>query len=153
MSLKNIKEKIHQSCERYIQQRLDTALQAIASAQAAGEGETKSSAGDKFETSREMMKQEIERHQQLLADAKRMERVLEELDPQQEAREGVRPGSLVQTDQGLFYLATGIGKLTVDGTDVFVLSPSAPVGRLLIGTQAGDVITFNGREYHILELG
>ncbi len=182
MSLQHIKEKIHEQCDSYIQQRIETALQAIASVQAAGEEETKSSAGDKYETGREMMKQEIERHQRLLADAQQMKRLLENLKPLSSGRDllrskesvesgnpgstkkagkpGTMPvvnvsqtigvGSLVQTDQGLFYLAIGVGRLIVEGKEVFVLSPSAPVGKLFVGRQAGDTLSFNGKQYVVL---
>ncbi len=151
MSLKILKEKIHDSCVRYVRERMETALLAIASVQAAGEEDTKSSAGDKYETGREMMKQEIERHQQLLAQAQQMEEVLEKISLEQRIITG--PGSLVQTDEGLFYLAIGIGKLTVDEEEVFVLSPSAPVGKLLIGKRAGDTFSFNTRTYKVLKIG
>lgn len=154
MSLNAIKEKIHEHCKHYIQKRMETALQAIAAVQAAGEEETKSSAGDKYETGREMMKQEIERHQQLLAEAQGMEAALEKFSPPSnptpEPQKTIRAGSLVQTDQGIFYLAIGIGKLIVEGTEAFVLSPSAPVGRLLIGKRIGDTVSFNGKTYSIL---
>lgn len=154
MSLTHLKEKIYGHCHSYILQRIETALQAIASVEAAGEEETKSSAGDKYETSREMMKQELERHQQLLAGAREMERTLEGLRPTvQNSSATIVPGSLIRTDQGLLYLAVGIGKLSVEGQDIFVLSPSAPVGKLLFGKQAGDRISFNTKSYHILEIG
>lgn len=154
MPLKYIKEKIYDHCHNYIRQRIETALQAIASVEAAGEEETKSSAGDKYETSREMMKQELERHQQLLAGAREMEQTLQGLGMTvQSSSATIVPGSLIRTDQGLFFLAVGIGKLSAEGQDIFVLSPSAPVGKLLIGKQAGDRISFNAKTYHILEIG
>lgn len=154
MPLKYIKEKIYNHCHSYIRQRIETALQAIASVEAAGAEDTKSSAGDKYETGREMMKQELERHQQLLAGAREMEQTLEGLGPTvQGSSATIVPGSLIRTDQGLFYLAVGIGKLSIEGQDIFVLSPSAPVGKLLIGKQAGDSISFNTKTYYILEIG
>lgn len=153
----NIKEKIHDQCKSYIRLRMETALQAIAAVQAAGEEATKSSAGDKYETGREMMKQEIERHQQLLADAQQMEVTLEKFSPMSspipEPKKTIRAGSVVRTNQGIFYLAIGIGKLIVDGTEVFVLSPSAPVGQLLIGKRSGDTVSFNDKTYRVLAVG
>ncbi len=151
MSLKITKEKIYDSCNSYVHERMETALQAIASVQAAGEEDTKSSAGDKYETGREMMKQEIERHQQLLTQAQQMEQVLTKLTLQQHKIVG--PGSLVQTDEGLFYLAIGIGRLVVEGEEVFVLSPSSPVGKLLIGKGVGDSFSFNTKTYKVLNIG
>ncbi|NGM61934.1 GreA/GreB family elongation factor [Sphingobacterium sp. SGG-5] len=150
MSFKLSKEKIHDACVQYVRERMQTALLAIASAQAAGEEDTKSSAGDKYETGREMMKQEIERHQQLLTQAQQMEQILQKLSPDPQKTVGL--GSLVQTDGGLFYLSIGVGKLAVEGEDVFVLSPSAPVGKLLIGKCIGEAFSFQTRTYKILEI-
>jgi transcription elongation GreA/GreB family factor len=135
-----------------MQKRIDTAQQAIASVQDSGEGETKSSAGDKFETSREMMKQEIERTQQLLVDATQIKHALDSLDPHSPPNTVVGVGSLVHTNQGVFYLAVGVGKISVEGQDVFVLSPAAPVGKLLMGKSVGEQVTFNGRAYMIKAL-
>lgn len=146
-----LKEIIHDACYGYVRQRAETALQAIASVSAAGEEDTKSSAGDKYETGREMMKQEIGRHQTLLADAQQMEAVLDRIDLM--PRDAAGPGSLIRTDQALFYLAIGIGKLSVAGEEVLVLSSSAPIGRLLTGRSAGDTFSFNTRIYKIWEVG
>lgn len=151
-SLLEIKEKLFLQCEEYVQNRIDTAQHAIDSVEAAGEEETKSSAGDKYETSREMMKQEIERNFQLLAEAKQMQHVLHSLKPVSTNPKNIRPGSLILTDQGLFYLAIGIGKLQVDGQAIFVLSPSAPVGQILIGKALGDRVSFNQRAYLIQDI-
>ena len=125
-------------------------MDAIASLESAGREETKSSAGDKFETSREMMKQEIERNQQLLQQAQEMKATIEKLSLSH--REAIGPGSLVQTDQGWLYLAIGIGKLVVEGTEVFVISPSAPIGTLLVGKKAGDRFTFRETTYTIINV-
>lgn len=151
-SLTEIKEKVLLRCEQYVLNRINTAQHAIDAVEAAGEEDTKSSAGDKYETSREMMKQEIERNFQLLSEAKQMQLVLHSLKQISNHTSLVRPGSLIQTDQRMFYLAIGIGKLHVEGLDVFVLSPSAPVGQLLIGKQIGDQITFNQKTYLIQDI-
>lgn len=146
----NMKTKIHESCRQYVHQRMQTALQSIAAVQAAGEEDTKSSAGDKFETGREMMKQEIERHQQLLAEAQRMASHLEMLNLQPSPI--TRPGSLIQTDKALFYLAIGIGKMIIEEKEVLILSPASPVGQLLSGKRKDDVFSFNKTTYKVLEI-
>lgn len=139
------------ACKEYVDQRIDNARQAIASASDAAADDTKSSAGDKFETTREMMQQELTRHQQLLADAKRMEQVLANLDTHMDSGPA-RLGSLVATDQGIFFIAISIGHLQVNGISYWVISPASPLGQLLIGVKTGEQITFNGTIYQITNI-
>ena len=56
-----IKQTLYNFCVTYINQRMATAQQAIHTAQASANEETKSSAGDKYETGRAMMQLEIEK--------------------------------------------------------------------------------------------
>ncbi|MFB2117871.1 3-oxoacyl-ACP synthase [Parapedobacter sp. 2B3] len=138
------------TCKQYVDQRLANVRQAIASASEAAADDTKSSAGDKFETTREMMQQELSRHQQLLADAKRMEQVLTNLDVN--VHEGpVKPGSLVLTNHGNFFIAISMGHVQIDGVSYWIISPASPLGQRLIGVKTRDEIAFNGMVYHITD--
>jgi hypothetical protein len=59
-----------------VEEKINTAKAEIESAREAQQNETKSSAGDKYETSREMMTQEIEKHSKSLADAEQQKSIL-----------------------------------------------------------------------------
>ncbi|HWK59453.1 MAG TPA: hypothetical protein VNQ80_19070 [Parapedobacter sp.] len=139
------------ACKKYVDQRIDNARQAIASASEAASDDTKSSAGDKFETTREMMQQELTRHQQLLAEAKRMDQVLANLDTRVDGGPA-RLGSLVVTNHGIFFIAISIGQLQADGMSYWVISPASPLGQLLIGVKTGEQIVFNGTIYQITNI-
>ncbi|SFC26605.1 hypothetical protein SAMN05421747_10779 [Parapedobacter composti] len=146
-----IKVSLLEACETYVGQRMENALQAMASASAAAADDTKSSAGDKFETTREMMQQELNRHQQLLADARRMAQVLAGLDVR--AHHGpAKLGSLVETNHGLFFLAVNVGQLIIGGKTYRVISPVSPLGQRFIGSKAGDELVFNGMNYRIVNV-
>ncbi|MGK6352059.1 3-oxoacyl-ACP synthase [Parapedobacter sp. DT-150] len=143
-----IKAALLAACKQYVAQRLANAQQAIASASDAAADDTKSSAGDKFETTREMMQQEIGRHQQLLAEAQRMAQVLAALN----ARPQTGPaklGSLVETSRGTFFLAISAGRLDIGGQAFWAVSTASPMGHQLIGVEAGDHVVFNNLEYVI----
>ncbi len=146
-----IKIALLAACKRYIDQRAANARQAIAAASEAATDDTKSSAGDKFETTREMMQQEISRHQQLLADAQRMEQVLASVDARAQAGPA-KLGSLMETNRGTFFLAVSVGQIAVDGQPYWVVSTAAPVGRQLLGKVAGDRFAFNGLDYAIVHV-
>lgn len=148
MNALRVKDAIYQeTCER-VASKIKTAEEAIQSAESSQNEDTKSSAGDKFETGREMLKQEIERNQALLAEAVSQSNLLKELDLEQKIQ--ISLGSLVETQQGFFFLAVPLGKISVDGgTEAFVISTTSPVGKLFLGKQIGETIEFNGRNYKI----
>lgn len=139
------------ACKKYVGDRIDNALQAIASASDAAADDTKSSAGDKFETTREMMQQELNRHQQLLADAQRMEQVINNLNIHAD-RGPAKLGSLVATSRGMFFIAISMGQLQIDGTPYWVISPASPLGQQLVGMEVGQQVVFNGTTYQITDI-
>ena len=127
---------------------LDEQLAQIADDQA---GDTKSSAGDKFETSREMMQQEMDR---LQGQVRVVREQLLKLDLAERAdRTDVASfGSLVAVANGDRYLlACGLGKVKAPaGVTLYVVSLESPVGAALIGKVAGDTATVAGRELRVV---
>ena len=55
-----IKQKLYNLCHAYLDNNIQNAEAVIADAREAARNETKSSAGDKYETAREMMQQDID---------------------------------------------------------------------------------------------
>ncbi|GAB3763706.1 3-oxoacyl-ACP synthase [Spirosoma pomorum] len=143
-----IKESLFESCRIYVQQRIDTARQAMQAAQESANMEEKSSAGDKYETGRAMAQLERDRHAQLLAEARKLAQDLAKINVDK-AYETVQPGSLVTTDRGLFFISTSVGKLTLDGREYFAISSASPIGQALAGKRAGESATFNRVTYQV----
>lgn len=112
------------------------------------ESDTKSTAGDKHETSRAMIHLEQERLAAQLDPLQQMKGILSSLDPSH-SDTAIKQGSLIETDSGNYYLSVGFGKIDVNGTLIFCLSPSTPIAQLLLGKEAGDSISFNGKEIKI----
>jgi len=146
-----LKVSLLAACRRYVDERTTNAQQALASASDAAADDTKSSAGDKFETTREMMQQEIARHQQLLTDAERMGQLLASLDARPHSGPA-KLGSLVETNHGTFFLAISVGRLEVGGNTYWVVSTASPIGSRLVGVQAGSRFSFNHTEYTIKQV-
>ncbi|MBO0934501.1 3-oxoacyl-ACP synthase [Fibrella aquatilis] len=145
-----MKEPLYAACMAYVQQRIQTATEAMVAAQESANAESKSSAGDKYETGRAMAQLERDRHAQLLADAQHMRQELEHIDPAAPPGPVVRPGSLVQTSAGNFYIAISAGRLQLNGQSYMAVSPASPIGALLRGKSVGDTVTFN-RQVYIIE--
>jgi len=61
-------------------------------------------------------------------------------------------GSLVKTTLGTYYLSIGIGKVEIEGTAFLIISPSSPIGALLMKTREGSEITFNGKSILVEEV-
>lgn len=144
-----MKQALYAACVAYVQQRIQTATEAMQAAQESANAESKSSAGDKYETGRAMAQLERDRHAQLLADAQRMRQELDHIDPANPPAAIIRPGSVVFTTAGNFYIAISAGRLLVDGQPFMAVSPASPIGTLLRGKAVGDTVTFNKQTYLI----
>ena len=103
--------------------------------------DTKSSAGDKFETSREMaqieihkIENEILKTQQFITDL--FSKVIQ----------------FIITDKGAFLISIPFGKLMVSGTEVFCISKTAPITSPLINTKVSANFDYRGVAYNILNI-
>lgn len=150
--MQKLKQTLFNLCLEFIEQRISTAETALEQAREASNDDTKSSAGDKYETSREMMQQDIDRNKRLLMDAQENMRVLRAVEINTEKFDRVKHGSLVRTNQGMFYISVSAGHLVADGKDVFAISPASPIGKLMLEKKKDDSFDFNGKGYKIEEL-
>jgi transcription elongation GreA/GreB family factor len=146
-----LKEQLHKLCMDYADKRMEVALLAIQQAQEAANDETKSSAGDKYETGRAMMQREADLGQVQLAEARKLKNDLDRIDPVKPTNVA-QPGSLVFTDQGIFYIAISAGQLSVGKETAFAISGASPLGSKLIGKKAGAGFELNGKLYNILKI-
>lgn len=139
------KTVLKQEGERLIKERIAMAKAAMDSAQEAANSEDKSSAGDKYETSRAMGHLEKDMYARQLAEN------VKELDKLQKVNtEMIYPaaqvGAFVQSAGAAFFIAAGLGKQVIADQQVFFLSPDAPIAKTLFGKKAGDQFLFNKKE-------
>jgi hypothetical protein len=143
-----VKQQLFELCKTYIEQRIATAQDAIRTAQSSANEETKSSAGDKYETGRAMMQLEIEKNTVQLAEAQKLKQLLEQIKPEMKT-DKVQLGSLVITDQGNFYISISVGQLVINGKIYFAIAPTSPIGLKFGGHVLGDSVPFNNKHYCI----
>ncbi|UII33509.1 3-oxoacyl-ACP synthase [Fulvivirga ulvae] len=143
-----LKQQLYDKCHELVDQRIKNAKDAMDSAQEAANDETKSSAGDKYETGREMMQQEMENNAVQLSEARKLKEIIDRIIPGK-SYDTVQTGSLVLTNNGNFYISIGLGKITLDGNDYFAIAPSSPLGTLLMDRKAQESIELNGRKFVI----
>lgn len=147
-AVSTLKEQLHASCKQYIDKRIKNAEQIINDARDTIHNETKSSAGDKYETTREMMQQDIDMATARMNDAKQQLAVLDRIDITQTA-DLVMPGSIVYTDKGNYFIAVSAGVLHAEGNTYNSISIASPIGQAMKGLSAGKYFTFNGKKYKI----
>ncbi len=146
-----MKKELHQACLLELQTRIDRIRLAVEEIQAAANEETKSSAGDKYETGRAMMQQEKDKMANQLAVNISWKNQLTLLNPA-ETKERIEIGSLVITQEGQYYLSIPLGKLKLEGQVYFAISLASPIGKALLNQKAGDEIVFQGRKISILQV-
>jgi hypothetical protein len=151
MNSKLTKQELFRQCFQFVDQRIENARMALASAQDAANSEEKSSAGDKYETGRAMAQLEQEKAMQQLEEAKKLKSALLRINPEISSNK-VNLGSVVFTDKTNFFIAISAGKLEVHGKSFFVVAPDTPIGKLIMGLEAGNSFQFNNQAHRITEI-
>ena len=139
-----IKEALFEQCEEFVNKRLYNIENVISSNQKALQSETKSSAGDKHETGRAMLQLEMEKAGQQLSGIVQMKVVLSKIDVLKSSKNACL-GSIIFTDKARYFLSISAGQLVVADKSYFAISVASPIGKLLLGKQEKEVISFNGK--------
>ena len=147
-----LKISLHQALQEKVQQQITLLQSAIQSIEESRNNETKSSVGDKYETGRAMMQQELFRKQEQLQQAIEIKMQLNHLEPAI-SHATIQLGSLVKTTQGYYYISVGLGRIIVDKATYFAISTLSPLGQLLVGKQKGEKIEFRGKKIGVEEVG
>ncbi|KAA2224213.1 hypothetical protein [Chryseobacterium sediminis] len=107
----------------------------------ASNNDTKSSMGDKYETGREMLQQEINNLQRQLNEVLNQQAVLQKItsDPS----EKVQNGALVKTNKGLFYISASMGELVFENQKIMTVSAESPLVKVMYGKKTGESFTVN----------
>lgn len=113
--------------------------------------ETKSSAGDKYETSRTQFQREIERLKIQISQVHTTKGVLLNINTGKAITVG--EGSLLTLSLGnnklTIYIAAALGTLNHNGLSIQAISLQSPLGMALKGHKEGDTIAFNQKKYTI----
>ena len=147
-----LSDTLYQLCLEFIDNRIKTIRAAIQETQISAGEETKSSAGDKYETGLSMMQLDMEKQAEQLQEAIRTRNSLEQVrihDEMNGSTNAIRPGNAVETNNGNFYIAISAGQLKTNNQIYFAVSPATPIGSKLIGLRMGDKFDFNSKSYTI----
>ncbi len=145
------KNRLKHYCHSMIEQRVNAARHAIANAQQSANSEEKSSAGDKYETSRAMNHLDKDMYSHQLAEYLKELSLLNAVDTGVIHRE-INVGSFISCPTVSFFIAAGLGKQMVDDKMILFISPNAPVAKQLLHKKGGENFLFNGVHTTINEL-
>lgn len=145
------KQQLYKACQTFIANRLITVKNMISDIEQGLQSETKSSAGDKHETGRAMLQLEREKAGQQLAEVQKLQEVLSKIDIKKQYSKIVL-GSVVETSGLNYFIAISAGEITLKNQKYFAISPSTPIGKLLMAKENGDEIRFRNSTFVITNI-
>jgi len=137
-----IKEELYLECKNFLDVRFNTVVDRIAGIQESLQSETKSSAGDKHETGRAMLQLEREKAGNQLFDIQNQQELFSRVNIDNSSNIACL-GSLITTNNGVYFLSISVGVITINDNRYYAISPSSPIGKVLLGKKIGDTFIFN----------
>jgi len=144
----SLKNTLYMYCTDYVMERITRLKTEIKKTQSSANEETKSSAGDKYETGRAMAQLEIGKNTVQLREAEKLLGAMQAIHVDL-ISEIIIPGSLVTTSKGIFYISISIGLVEIDKKPYFIVAPDSPIGKLFMGKKVGDTVAWNSNVYEI----
>jgi len=143
------KEKLHQLIEEKITEKIRK-LENLITETRTSNNDTKSSMGDKYETGREMLQQEINNLQVQLNEVLKQQHFLKTILVK--GSEKAEKGALVKTGNGLFYLSVSSGEIIFEHQKIICISPESPLAKAMNGKKTKETFSVNNISQSILEI-
>jgi transcription elongation GreA/GreB family factor len=142
------KQKIKSHYQNLLSEKINELRFMISDLAHDAQNDAKGSAGDKHETALSMMHLEQEKLNQKLAEIICQKNSIDKIDVDS-IHIKVALGSLVQTNEMLFYISGALTKITIDNKTIIAVSPESPLGSKLLGKGPGDKVEINNNRFHI----
>ena len=146
-----MREKLLAKCADYVEERVSRLQSSIKDLEHDLGNETKSSAGDKYETSREMINTEINKLQNQLQSFKKLKEVLAVIE-NRKVSTTVQLGSIVKTDAANYFISIPVGEIKVEEEKYYAIGLNSPIGKLLLGKEKGEQFIFQQKEFSIKKI-
>lgn len=98
--------------------------------------------GDKYETSREMIQQEINNLRRQLKECLEQQNSITKLTA--EPCTEVKLGAVAETNLGFFYVATSVGVISLEGIKIHTVSTESPIAKAMNAKIKGETFTMSG---------
>jgi len=145
----NLKQQLIKVCENYVEDRISRALAGIKDLDEALKMESKSSAGDKYETGRAMIHIEVDKLLLQLEQYKGLKKTLA-IAGQNPNSGSIGFGSVVKTSAANYFLSIPAGEILVENEKFYAIGINSPIAQALIGKKEKETFSFNGNTNKIL---
>lgn len=116
----------------------------------ASNSDTKSSMGDKYETGREMLQQQINNLQIQLNEVMKQQAFLKSIVAKPSQK--VEKGAVVCTERGMFFISVSLGEIALNDYKVMCISPESPLAKAMNGKSVNDIFTLNNVNHTIINI-
>jgi len=86
-----------------------------------------------------------------MAETEKLQELLSKIDVTKTSKT-VCLGSLVFTTQANYFIAISAGELVIESKKYYAISPNTPIGKMLIGKQVGDLVSFRDQEFKVVSV-
>lgn len=142
------KQKIKSHYQNLLWEKINELRFMISDLAQDAQNDAKGSAGDKHETALSMMHLEQEKLNQKLAEIIAQKNVVDKIDADA-IHTKIALGSLVQTNDMLFYISAALPKIQFENKTIIAVSPQSPLGSQLLGKSVGDAVVINANRFQI----
>ncbi|MBC7848653.1 MAG: 3-oxoacyl-ACP synthase [Chitinophagaceae bacterium] len=142
------KAGVHAHFSKLVSLKIDQLKNQLSDLSASTANETKSTAGDKYETGRAMLQIEQDNVRTQLQQVLEQKAALDTIGIDKKSII-IERGSLILTNNGWFFLSIALGKQLIDAVSVTAISPQSPLGSKMIGLKVSDRFQLNQKDYQI----
>ena len=134
-----------------LDERMQVAWAAMEAAQDSANDQSKSSAGDKYETARSMGQLDRNMHARQYEQVRQERVILERIGETEKVMRGA-VGALLETTAGWFFISVSLGAVVFNGQTILAVSSSSPVGLSFLGKEAGGEFQFMNKPHKIIAI-
>ena len=145
----NLKDLLFNHCENHINTKLKNYLKIDQELFKSLNEETKSSAGDKHETTRAMIQIEREKNSKRIKEIENSKKQLIVIKSVQLNNLKVSPGSIIFTSNNNYFISISSEIYSSDTNKIYCVSTNTPIAKSYLGKKIGDIVTFNNIESNI----
>jgi len=142
------KELLKKECCFVLKKRSINSNSAMQDSQESANNQEKSSAGDKYETSRAMGQIDRDMYAYQLLEAEKDMNIITNLEIDK-INQVIKPGSVFEINSQLIFVAIGLGTILVNNISVLVISYKSPLYEQLKFKSVGDLVFFKNENHQI----
>lgn len=144
------KKKVLEYCLHRQEEQIASLKDAMEGAMESALSE-RSGSEDNQDSFREQMQHERNMYAKKLSESTEMLAVFQRINPSATFQQAGQ-GAMVHTDKQIFLIAGSLGKVTIDGHDVFVISNQSPIYDVMAGKRKGDSFDFRGHKFTVADV-